>query len=127
VCFKFGNKFQLKWAGANNPLWILRNEIIIEYKPDKQPIGKHSDSKPFSFKEIELQKNDIIYIFTDGFQDQFGGPKEKKFRAAQMKELFLSLTDKSMEEQRKIIDASFEAWKGDLEQVDDVCIIGVRI
>jgi serine phosphatase RsbU (regulator of sigma subunit) len=117
----------LKWAGANNPLWILRNGEIIENKGDKQPIGKHFDAKPFSLAEFQLDKNDIIYIFTDGFQDQFGGPKEKKFRAAQMKDLFLSLTSKTMEQQRKIIDTSFENWKGNLEQVDDVCIIGVRI
>jgi serine phosphatase RsbU (regulator of sigma subunit) len=119
--------FQLKWAGANNPLWILRNGQIIEYKGDKQPIGKHYDSKPFSLIEVQLEKNDIIYIFTDGFQDQFGGAKEKKFRAAKMKELLLSLIEKSMEEQRIIIDETFEKWKGELEQVDDVCVIGVRI
>lgn len=122
----------LRWAGANNPLWILRkNELglveMIEAKPDKQPIGKYTDEKPFSLKEFKLKKNDIIYIFTDGFQDQFGGSKEKKYRASQMRELFLSIYNKSMEEQRKIIDASFEDWKGELEQVDDVCIIGVRI
>jgi serine phosphatase RsbU (regulator of sigma subunit)/tetratricopeptide (TPR) repeat protein len=118
---------QLFWSGANNPLWILRNGEIMEYKADKQPIGKHFDAKPFSLVEVQLKKNDIIYIFTDGFQDQFGGPKEKKFRVAQMRELFLTLTSKTMEEQRKIIDESFENWKGDLEQVDDVCVIGVRI
>jgi serine phosphatase RsbU (regulator of sigma subunit) len=117
----------LKWAGANNPLWILRNGEIMEYKADKQPIGKHFDAKPFSFIDVQLEKNDIIYIFTDGFQDQFGGPKEKKYRVAQMRELFLSLTSKTMEEQRKIIDVSFEEWKGNLEQVDDVCVIGVRV
>jgi serine phosphatase RsbU (regulator of sigma subunit) len=99
----------------------------MEYKPDKQPIGKHFDAKPFSLAEFQLEKDDIIYIFTDGYQDQFGGPKEKKYRVAQMRELFLSLTSKTMEEQRKIIDESFENWKGELEQVDDVCVIGVRI
>jgi serine phosphatase RsbU (regulator of sigma subunit) len=125
----------LKWAGANNPLWILRKGTssasvpnkIIEFKADKQPIGKYANPTPFTLLEFQLEKNDIIYIFTDGFQDQFGGPKEKKFRVAQMKELFLTLTTKSMEEQRKIIDVSFEVWKGELEQVDDVCVIGVRI
>jgi serine phosphatase RsbU (regulator of sigma subunit) len=100
---------------------------IIEYKGDKQPIGKHFDAKPFTQTEIQLQKNDIIYIFTDGYQDQFGGPKEKKYRVSQMRELFISIFDKPMEEQRKIIDASFETWKGELEQVDDICVIGVRI
>jgi len=119
--------YSLKWSGANNPLWVLRNNEIIEYKADKQPIGKHFDAKPFTFFETNLQKNDIIFIFTDGFQDQFGGAKEKKYRVSQMRELFLSIVDKNMEEQLKIIDASFESWKGDLEQIDDVCIIGVRV
>jgi serine phosphatase RsbU (regulator of sigma subunit) len=117
----------LKWAGANNPLWILRNGEIIEKKGDKQPIGKHFDAKPFSLAEFQLEEDDIIYIFTDGFQDQFGGPKEKKFRVAQMRKLFLSLDNHKMEKQREIIDTIFEEWRGELEQVDDVCIIGVRI
>ncbi|MBI2259473.1 MAG: tetratricopeptide repeat protein [Flavobacteriia bacterium] len=122
----------LNWSGANNPLWIIRKNIqgmveVVETKPDKQPIGKHFDSKPFTLFETKLQKNDIIYIFTDGFQDQFGGPKEKKYRASQMRELFISLFDKPMAEQKIIIEKSFEDWKGDLEQVDDVCVIGVRV
>jgi serine phosphatase RsbU (regulator of sigma subunit)/Flp pilus assembly protein TadD len=122
----------LKWSGANNPLWILRKNLsgeteFIETKADKQPIGKYSHATPFTQHEIQIKKNDIIYIFTDGYQDQFGGEKEKKFRVSQMKELFTSLSEKPMEEQRKIIDQSFESWKGDLDQVDDVCIIGVRI
>jgi tetratricopeptide (TPR) repeat protein len=118
---------QLKWAGAHNPLWILRNNEIIEFKADKQPIGKYAYVKSFTLHEIQLEKCDIIYIFTDGYQDQFGGPNEKKFRASQMKELFLSISEKSMEEQSKIIEQAFEVWKGRLEQVDDVCVIGVRI
>jgi serine phosphatase RsbU (regulator of sigma subunit)/tetratricopeptide (TPR) repeat protein len=122
----------LKWSGANNPLWIFRKNSsgeteFIETKADKQPIGKYSHATPFTQHEIQIKKNDIIYIFTDGYQDQFGGEKEKKFRVSQMKELFTSLSEKPMEEQRKIIDQSFQSWKGDLDQVDDVCIIGVRI
>jgi serine phosphatase RsbU (regulator of sigma subunit) len=118
---------KLSWAGAHNPLWILRDNEMMEYKADKQPIGKYANPKPFSLIEIELKKDDLIFIFTDGFQDQFGGLKQKKFRTSQMRELFISIFDKSMEEQRQLIDASFEAWKGDLEQVDDVCVIGVKI
>ncbi|MBI2259462.1 MAG: tetratricopeptide repeat protein [Flavobacteriia bacterium] len=121
----------LRWSGAHNPLWLLRNKEIIETKADKQPIGKFSHSKPFSLKEIHLEKNDIIYIFTDGFQDQFGGPESyrggKKYRPSKMRELFLSICEKTMEEQKIIIEKSFEDWKGDLEQVDDVCVIGVRV
>lgn len=124
-------KIKLKWAGANNPLWILRNDEIIEYKGNKQPIGLYVDQKPFTTHEIELYENDIIYIFTDGFQDQFGGPTQnlggKKIKPSKMKELFLSISHKPMDEQRIAIDAMFEEWKGDLEQVDDVCVIGVRI
>ena len=118
---------ELKWSGANNPLWIIRNNEILEFKADKQPIGKHTDSKPFKLQEIPLLENDIIYIFTDGFQDQFGGDRQKKFRISQMREMFLSLVKYSLEEQRGKIESTFETWKGSEEQVDDVCIIGVRI
>ena len=74
-----------------------------------------------------MQKEGAIYIFTDGFQDQFWGEKGKKFRVSQMRKLFLSLSDNSMEDQRIIINAAFENWKADLEQVDDICMIGVKI
>lgn len=130
------NHLSLRWAGANNPLWIIRNNQLLEYKPNKQPIGKYADPKPFSTHEIKFQKGDSIYLFTDGFQDQFGGEKArpdesvgrgKKFKAAKFKELLLSIQDKSMEQQRTIIDRTFETWKSDLEQNDDVCVIGIRI
>lgn len=117
---------QLKWAGANNPLWIIRENKLIETKPDKQPIGKYAERKPFTGHSIQLHKGDIIYIFTDGFADQFGGPKGKKFKIAAMRELLLRLHSKPMEEQKHEINAVFEEWKGDLDQVDDVCIIGVK-
>ena len=121
------NNNKLSWSGANNPLWIIRNNEIIEYKADKQPIGKYAESNPFTTHEIQLQKDDSIYIFTDGYQDQFGGEKGKKFKAAKLRELLLSIQHEPMEIQREIIDQSFETWKGSLEQVDDVCVIGVRI
>jgi serine phosphatase RsbU (regulator of sigma subunit) len=117
---------KLFWSGAHNPLWILRNNEIIEFKADKQPIGKYLNAKEFTLNEIEIQKNDIFYLFTDGFQDQFGGEKQKKFRVAQMKELFLSLNKNSMDDQAEIIENTFENWKGDNEQIDDVCILGIR-
>lgn len=134
---------QLEWSGANNPLWIIRavtsssdeggvsrsnNEYeLLEYKPDKQPIGKTDQTKPFTTHQINLIKGDTIYIFTDGYQDQFGGEKGKKFKAAQLKELLLGIQDKTMDEQKELLNNAFENWKGNLEQVDDVCIIGVRI
>jgi len=119
----------LKWAGANNPLWIVHSETneLLEIKGDKQPIGKFADAKPFTTHEILLKADDTIYVFTDGFQDQFGGDKGKKFKASSLKELILEVTPLSMSDQLVRIEASFENWRGSLEQIDDVCIIGVRI
>ena len=128
----------LQYAGANNPLWIIRptsnnlepqtlNFELIEYKPNKQPIGKYAEAKPFITHQIQLQKGDSIYIFTDGFADQFGGENGKKFKKARLKELFLSIQEKSMHDQLKTIGQTFEKWKGNSYQIDDVCIIGVRI
>ncbi|MBK9192697.1 MAG: tetratricopeptide repeat protein [Crocinitomicaceae bacterium] len=122
-------KRKLNWAGANNPLWILRKGSIEieEIKPDKQPIGKYADAKPFKTNGINLQKGDALYIFTDGYQDQFGGEKGKKFKASNLKNLIIENKEKSMTEQKEIINSAFEGWKGNLEQVDDVCVIGLRI
>jgi tetratricopeptide (TPR) repeat protein len=115
----------LKYAGANNPLWIIRNSEVLETKADKQPIGKFHKQKPYTTHTIELQPGDSIYIFSDGYVDQFGGEKGKKFKAKGLKELLLNIQDKSMEKQKQTIDDVFETWKGDLEQIDDVCVIGV--
>ena len=117
----------LQYAGANNPLWIIRNKEVMEIKADKQPIGKFDDPQPYTTHNLDLKKGDVIYIFSDGYVDQFGGDKGKKFKAKAFKELLLSIREKTMEEQKKIIDATFQKWKGGLEQIDDVCIIGVRI
>lgn len=121
------DKILIKWAGANNPLWIVRNNKIIEYKPNKQHVGKTDNNFPFTTHTIELQKNDFIYIFSDGFQDQFGGEKGKKFKTSKMKELFLSIQNKTMEEQKKIIAFTYYNWKDNLEQVDDICMIGIKV
>jgi tetratricopeptide (TPR) repeat protein len=118
---------QLLWAGANNPLWVIRHHEIIELKPDKQPIGKYAEGKPFTTHTMQLQKGDVFYIFTDGYVDQFGGEKGKKFKSAKLKELLLSISHEPMTEQQRILDGNFGIWKGSLEQVDDVCVIGVRI
>lgn len=118
---------ELNWAGANNPLWIVRNNELIDIKPDKQPIGKFELAKPFTSHSIKLLANDCIYIFTDGYQDQFGGEGAKKFKASKFKELLLSVNSSDMEQQQKFIDKAFYDWKGQLEQVDDICIIGIKI
>ena len=120
---------QLQYAGANNPLWIIKKNsaVITEIKADKQPIGKFDARKPFSNHEIQLEKGDSVYLFTDGYADQFGGPKGKKFKYKQLQDLLIASQRGTMEEQMKVLNSTFEAWKMDLEQIDDVCIIGVRV
>jgi len=126
--FDFKNN-KLEFAAANNPLWILKNgqTEIEEFKPDKQPVGFHSIYKPFTLQTTSLEKGDTIYCFTDGFADQFGGQKGKKFKYRQLEELVLGNSHKSMNEQKNALDKTFESWKGDLEQTDDVLVIGIRI
>jgi serine phosphatase RsbU (regulator of sigma subunit) len=118
------------WAGANNPLWLIRNGEIIEYKPDKRPIGFFmGKGLPFTNHTIEIQKDDVLYVFTDGYADQFGGNKEggKKFKLSRLKTLLLSLQNLSMDEQKKKLEQTITDWQGELEQVDDICVIGIKI
>ncbi|MFH1321230.1 MAG: tetratricopeptide repeat protein [Bacteroidota bacterium] len=117
----------LEFAVANNPLYLIRGWELHETERDKQPVGYLTgEHKPFTHHEIKLQKNDTIYIFSDGFQDQFGGPRDKKFGRKQFKEVLLSIQPKSMEEQKEALDKAIEDWKGDSEQIDDILVIGVR-
>jgi len=118
---------KLKYAGANNPLWIIRDEKIIEIKANKQPIGNFDAPVPYETHEIQLQESDYVYIFTDGFVDQFGGEKGKKYKPASLRKILLAVQGKSMQEQKEIIIEEFNTWKGELEQVDDVCLLGIKI
>jgi serine phosphatase RsbU (regulator of sigma subunit) len=141
------------WSGANNPLWYIdpvtscaphsvtsiefekstasglesAQPEIKEIKADKQPIGKTDNPKPYTTHEIELKPGIQFYLFTDGYADQFGGPKGKKFKYKQLEELLLENANKNMQEQHQTLITKFSEWKGDLEQVDDVCVIGVRL
>lgn len=127
ISFDFKNN-KLTYAAANNPVWIVREQKMLEYAPDKMPVGKHDkDTIPFTQHTIELQKGDVVYALTDGFPDQFGGPKGKKFMYKSLKELLVKVAPLPMEEQKEILQAAFNNWKGALEQVDDVCLIGVRM
>lgn len=115
------------WSGANNPLWYVHDNILNEIKADKQPVGKSYDTKPFTTNKIGYKPNTSFYLFTDGFADQFGGENGKKFKYKQFKELLVTINPNSMQEQANIINRKFNDWKKDLEQVDDVCVIGIKI
>lgn len=131
------NIVQVQWSGANNPIWIIspfegggqrpEDVVLKEIKADKQPVGKFDHKKPFTTHQLSLQKGDRLYLFTDGYADQFGGPKGKKYKYKQLEELLLSTAHLSLNEQKLALDKSFINWKGDLEQVDDVCLIGIAV
>lgn len=129
LCYFDMESKRLEFAGANNPAYIVRNGELIVLAADKQPITASTDviSKPFSTQVFDLQQGDTIYLFTDGFADQFGGEKGKKFMYKRFKETLLELQDKPMEAQKDLLDIIFEEWKGGLEQVDDVLVIGIRV
>ncbi|MDP2385811.1 MAG: SpoIIE family protein phosphatase [Bacteroidota bacterium] len=127
LSFDFGNN-KLSFAAANNPIWIVRNGGLMECKPDKMPVGRHDKQNiPFAQHTIELQKNDVVYTLTDGMPDQFGGEKGKKFMYKQLKEMLTNLSSMPMQEQKEKIESYLNEWKKGYEQVDDICIIGVRI
>lgn len=118
----------LEYAGAFNSLWLMRDNAIVEIKADKQPVGLFlgEELKSFTNQEIPVQKGDIFYVFTDGYADQFGGPKGKKFKYKKLQNILLSNSTKSMPEQKSILEESITDWQGDLEQIDDILVIGIR-
>jgi ligand-binding sensor domain-containing protein/serine phosphatase RsbU (regulator of sigma subunit) len=131
--FKTSNSDEVKihFSGANNAMYIVSNQNgttnFMEFKSDKQPVGFYSNMKPFTQQEIIVKKGDLIYMGTDGFADQFGGEKGKKFMSKQLKNILSSIYNLPLEEQQQSLNKVFNDWKGDLEQVDDVTIIGIKI
>jgi ligand-binding sensor domain-containing protein/serine phosphatase RsbU (regulator of sigma subunit)/ABC-type amino acid transport substrate-binding protein len=116
----------LSFAGANNPLYFIRNGELKEIKGNNMPVGIHEQMNPFTCHTIDIMRGDTFYIFSDGYADQFGGPKAKKFMYTNFKTLLMTLQTKSMREQGKILDDTLEAWKGDVDQIDDIIVIGLR-
>jgi serine phosphatase RsbU (regulator of sigma subunit) len=117
----------MQFSGANHSLWIIRSDELIEIKGDHQPVGEFERANLFVNNEVKLVNNDIIYLFSDGYVDQFGGEAGKKYKKTRFKNLLLSVCKESLSKQREIISQRFESWKGNQEQVDDVLILGVKI
>lgn len=125
------DKSELWWAGANNPLWYCKGQEMMEYKPDKQPVGKSEDNNSFRSHHLVIEKGMIVYLFTDGYPDQFGGNPVsrtggKKFRYSRFRELLVSVYSQSMSQQKNTAEKVFEEWKGDFEQTDDICLIAIK-
>lgn len=117
----------LEFSGANNPLFLIRDNELMEFKPDKMPIGIHvRKDLPFTRHEIQLQENDILYLFSDGFADQFGGEDKRKYMKKQLKEFLLTIHQEPISQQLESIEGESSRWMGDLEQIDDQLIIGFR-
>jgi serine phosphatase RsbU (regulator of sigma subunit) len=118
----------IQWAGANNPLWLVRKGELIETKADKQPIGRNDNTRPFTNHQFNLNADDSIYLFTDGFADQFGGVTgEKKLTRKRFKEQLLFIQDKSMQEQGIILDKFIVEYRKNVEQIDDILVMGVKV
>ena len=126
VCVVDFSENTLWWAGANNPLYLVRGNELVHYRADKMPASIHYRMLPFTLHKIELKKGDAFYIFSDGFADQFGGPKQRKFMSNQLKEILVSMTGVPMLRQAEKLHNIFEEWRGDSPQVDDVTLIGIR-
>ena len=122
---KTNNK--LTFSGANNPIIIIRENKTITLHADRQPIGKYSFGKSFNQQEISLNTDDTIYLFTDGFYDQFGGERGKKYKSDTLKKFLLKNSSFTLKKQKELLLSEFNNWKGNLEQIDDVCIMGVKI
>lgn len=137
-------KMEMQFAGANNSVYILRKDIakaelnlngtskihkndLLEIKANKQPVGFYEFHKTFDNHSVKLEKGDVIYLFSDGYTDQFGGPQGKKYNVTRFRNFLLSIYDRPMSEQKKLIEEEFESWKGNEEQIDDVIVAAIRV
>jgi serine phosphatase RsbU (regulator of sigma subunit) len=133
LCVWYKETNILEYAGANNPVWIIRPikdtraHEIIELKTNRMPVGYHYDAKDFNDFTFQLQHGDAIYVFTDGFVDQFGGPDGKKYKSKKFKEMLLTIQHLSMKDQALMINKEFNDWRGKHEQIDDLCLVGVKV
>jgi len=127
IAYNYENN-HLEFSGANNPLYLIRNNELIEYKGDKMPVGLHDKMNvPFARNEIKIQKDDIFYLFSDGFADQFGGDKGKKYMYKRFKEFLLSIHKNPINVQRDLLEKEISEWRGKMEQIDDHIVMGIKI
>lgn len=118
---------EMEYSGAKNSLYVVSDNKLTEYKADKDPIGFQEQMGRFTNNIIQLKKKDICYMSTDGYPDQFGGEKDKKYTYKRLREKLLAVNELPMETQKKLLEAEFNEWKRDNEQVDDVCLVSVRV
>ena len=119
---------KVQFSGAYNSLLLIRDSEQIVFKGDKMPIGIHvGEEKSFTNHNFEIVKGDMLYMFTDGYADQFGGPEEKKFKSLTFRQLLSEVHNKPLEEQKQIVDRTFEEWRGNLSQIDDILVMGIQI
>ena len=130
LCIIDRKEKSLDYSGAFNPLYLVRNETIIEVKADRFSVGADvhfsTNRKLFKSHKIYFQKDDIIYMFSDGYADQFGGPEGKKFKYRRFRHLLLTIHKLPMDKQQAILESSIQEWKGNSDQIDDILVIGIR-
>lgn len=117
----------LEYSGANNPVYIVSKEDFRTLPSSRQPIGEYPNRKDFDSTSLQLNPGDQVYLFSDGYADQFGGPSGKKFRSQKFRALIRTIADLPMKEQGDVLEKRFNEWRNELEQVDDVCVLGIRV
>ena len=127
LCVFNPKTLELQYSGANNPLYHIRENVLTEIKADKMPVGINAiEEESFTNHSLQLKPGDIVYLFSDGYADQFGGPQNKKFKYGPLKELLIGISNQSMEKQRDELDRVITTWKGDEYQIDDILIFGIK-
>ena len=128
LCIIDFEQLKIQFAGAHRPLYIIRNNELMEIKGDKMPIGIHEGKRrTFTNHEVLLEQDDCIYLSTDGYADQMGGPNRKSFKTKYLKDLLLKNHHREMQEQHRILESTIEDWRGELEQIDDMLLMGIRV
>ena len=128
LCIIDFNTRKAQFAGAFNPLYIVRDQELIEVKADNMPIGIYgTEEQSFTCQELQLNQNDAMYLFSDGYVDQLGGDRRKSFKSKYFKDLLLNNHEMNMEEQKKILEKTIEEWRGEIEQIDDILVMGIKV